>query len=255
MNIIIIEDEQLAAERLKKMILSYDPEINVIYTGDSVKSSVTWLQNNKHPDLAFFDIQLADGISFEILEQVQLDCPVIFTTAYDEYAIRAFKVNSVDYLLKPIDDDELAGAIDKFKANSRKKDKSTNPFETETLDRAMKMLTNKYKSRFVIKVGEHIKFISTDDILYFYSMEKATYLATRDNFHYVLDQSLENLEQIIDPSKYFRINRKYLISTDGILDIISYSNSRLKIKLKYPPEDLVIVSREKVQDFKLWLGG
>ena len=253
MNVIIIEDEHLAAERLIRMIQNYDPDIRISFKTDSIKSSVEWLKNNRHPDLAFFDIQLADGLSFEIFEQVQLECPVIFTTAYDEYAIRAFKVNSIDYLLKPVDDDELSHAIEKFKSTSTQIKESQSRLGTETLDQVMKMLSNKYKSRFVIKVGEHIKFISTEDILYFYSMEKATYLTTRENFHYVLDQSLETLEEIVDPEKYFRISRKYLISTDAILDIISYSNSRLKIKLLHSPEDLVIVSRERVQYFKAWL--
>jgi DNA-binding LytR/AlgR family response regulator len=253
MTIIIIEDEQLAAERLEKMIKQYDPGIQVIFKAESVTKSVEWLQKNAHPDLAFFDIQLADGISFEIFEQIKLECPVIFTTAYDEYAIRAFKVNSIDYLLKPIDAEELVNAINKFKFTYRHKVTPQLPFGAETLDRVMKMLTNKYKNRFVVKVGEHIKFIPVEDILYFYSMEKATYLTTCDNFHYVLDHSLESLEEVVDPDKYFRINRKYLISIDAIVDMVSYSNSRLKIKLLHPPEDMIIVSRERVQEFKRWL--
>jgi len=253
MDVIIIEDEQLAADRLAAMVLKYDPDIKIIFKADSVKRSIDWLQKNDHPGLAFFDIQLADGLSFEIFEQVRLECPVIFTTAYDQYAIRAFKVNSIDYLLKPVDYGELVSAIDKFKATTLKKSEATSQFGVETVDQIMKMLTNKYKTRFVIKVGEHIKFISTDNILFFYSMEKASYLATSDNYHYVLDQSLETLAEIVDPAKYFRINRKYLISTDAILDIVSYSTSRLKIKLLHSPEEMVIVSRERVQEFKNWL--
>jgi DNA-binding LytR/AlgR family response regulator len=252
MKVCIIEDEQLAAERLSKMIVKYDPSTDIVFQADSIKKSVDWLKKNPHPDLAFFDIQLADGISFQIFEQITLKCPVIFTTAYDEYAIRAFKVNSIDYLLKPIDFEELSGAIEKFKRLRFTTTEYLFPGK-ESLNKFMQLLTNRYKNRFVIKVGEHLKTIEVDNILFFYSLEKATYCVTSDNRHYVLDYSLEHLEGLVDPQHFFRINRKYLIAFSAILDIVSYSNSRLKIELKNAEEDMIIVSREKVQDFKAFL--
>lgn len=254
MKVCIIEDERLAADRLARLIKKYDPSIDIVFSADSVKKSVAWFKSHPHPDLAFFDIQLADGISFEIFEQVNLKSPVIFTTAYDEYAIRAFKVNSIDYLLKPIDFEELSTSIGKFKA--LKPATPAAPFQNrEAIDTFMQILTGTYKNRFVIRIGEHLKTIETDNILYFYSLEKSTYCATHDDHHYALDYSLESLEEIIDPKKFVRINRKYLISYPAILDIINYSNSRLKVKIRYAENENIIVSRERVQLFKEWLNG
>lgn len=250
MRALIIEDERLAADHLLKLVNQVDSTIEVIHRFDTVKKTVAWLKQNPHPDLAFFDIQLADGLSFEIFEQVEVGCPVIFTTAFNEYAIKAFKVNSVDYLLKPIDFDELKAAIVKFKRNLP-------GFQAiqyrEVVSNMMHMLTENYKQRFVIKVGEHIKSIPVTDILYFYSMEKATFLHTADNHNYVIDHSLEQLEGLLDPELFFKINRKYLITMAAITDIISYSNSRLKIELKHHTGMDAIVAREKVGKFKDWL--
>jgi DNA-binding LytR/AlgR family response regulator len=250
MKVVVIEDERLAAERLIDLILQYDSGIEVLTTLDSVKQSVEWFDKNQHPDLAFFDIQLADGLSFEIFEKTIIDCPVIFTTAFNEYAIRAFKVNSVDYLLKPIDIEDLTKAVDKFKKNFSGKEVA---HQQEVFDRVLHLLTNNYKQRFVIKVGEHIRSVATENILYFYSLEKATFLHTDDDHNYVIDYSLEQVETLVDPERFFRINRKYMITIDSIDDIITYSNSRLKIELKHSDDQDVIVAREKVKQFKKWL--
>ncbi len=250
MKVIVIEDEKLAAERLVDMIHQYDQTIEVVTTLDSIKRSVEWFDNNEHPDLAFFDIQLSDGLSFEVFEKTIVDCPVIFTTAFNEYAIRAFKVNSVDYLLKPIDNDELSTAIDKFKKNYSGHEID---HQQEVFEKVLHVLTNNYKQRFVIKVGEHIRSVAVENILYFYSLEKATFLHTIDDHNYVIDYSLEQVENMADPALFFKINRKYMITINAIDDIITYSNSRLKIELKQSDDQDVIVAREKVKQFKKWL--
>ncbi len=250
MKVIVIEDEKLAAERLVDLILDYDPGIEVLGRFDSVRKSVEWFNENDQADLAFFDIQLSDGVSFEIFDKTWVYCPVIFTTAFNEYAVRAFKVNSIDYLLKPIDEDELKRAIDKFKQTHLAKNDMIQP---AILDKFLHLLTNNYKQRFVIKVGEHIRSVPVENILYFYSMEKATFLNTMDDHNYVIDFSLEQVENMVDPEIFFRINRKYIITMNSILDIITYSNSRLKIELKHSDDQDVIVAREKVKQFKKWL--
>lgn len=250
MKVVIIEDEVMAAELIEGLVLKYDPSIEILATLDSIKASAEWFNNNPLPDLVFMDIHLADGLSFEIFDRAKVKCPIIFTTAYNEYAIRAFKVNSIDYLLKPLDFDELKQAIDKFKERFSGKPNAPSP---DVFDKVLNMLTNKFKQRFVIKVGEHIRSIPVEDVLYFYSLEKATFLHTATDHNYVIDYSIEQIENLVDPQKFFRINRKYLISLNSFDDIISYSNSRLKIELLHSDEYDVIVAREKVQKFKKWL--
>jgi len=250
MRVLIVEDEKLAADHLIGLILKYDDSIEVLDRLDSVKKSVDWFNNHSQPDLVFFDIQLADGLSFEIFEKTVVHCPVIFTTAFNEYAIKAFKVNSVDYLLKPIDFSELKTAIDKFRRNQNQ---SQAIQYQAVVDNVMQMLTDNYKQRFVIRVGEHIRSIPVSNILYFYSLDKATFMHTADDRNYVIDYSVEQLESLLDPAKFFKINRKYLISLHAIQDIITYSNSRLKVELKHNNEMDAIVAREKVVKFKSWL--
>jgi DNA-binding LytR/AlgR family response regulator len=250
MRILIIEDEKPAVEHLMNLVKRYDPEIGLEGPLDSVKKSVEWFNNNPHPDLALMDIQLADGLSFEIFEKTKLTCPVIFTTAFNEYAIRAFKVNSVDYLLKPIDFDELSGAFNKFKTSFSEPGQAN---YVQLFDQILNNFNKQHKQRFVIKVGEHIKSIPVENIYYFFSLEKATFLNTVDNHNYVIDYSLEQVESLIDPLLFFRINRKYLIRMEAIDDIITYSNSRLKIELKHISDADAIVAREKVAAFKKWL--
>jgi DNA-binding LytR/AlgR family response regulator len=248
MNCLIVEDEKVAAERLVGLIKNYDQSIEILEIIQSVKNAVKWLNTHQAPDLIFMDIQLADGLSFEIFEQTIVKTPVIFTTAYDEYALKAFKVNSIDYLLKPIDQGELNNAIDKFKEKI-----APNEIPSQVFDTILQSLTKNYKSKFVIKVGEHIKVFTIDDVQCFYSMEKYAFLQNNSGRDYTIDYSLDQLEDLLDPGKFFRINRKYIVSFSSISDIISYSNSRLQVKLHTNTSDDLIVSREKVQDFKKWL--
>jgi len=250
MNCLIVEDEKVAAERLSGLIKKYDSTIDITGIVQSVKNAVQWLNTHQAPDLIFMDIQLADGLSFEIFEQTIVKTPVIFTTAYDEYALKAFKVNSIDYLLKPIDQDELKNAVDKFKENN-----SPKAIPVQVFDSIMHSLTKKYKDKFVMNTGEHIKVFTTEDIQCFYSMEKNTFLQNNSGRDYAISYSLDQLEDLLDPAQFFRINRKFIVSFSAISDIISYSNSRLKVKLHSNESDDLIVSREKVQDFKKWLEG
>lgn len=250
MNVLIVEDESMAAKRLVTLLEKSNPEIQILAKLDSVKRAVKWLSENK-ADLLFFDIQLADGLSFEILEQVPVTSPIIFTTAFDEYAIQAFKLNSIDYLLKPIDPEELDGALVKYQKRFGEKEAPT--MNMALIEQAMKMMTKKFKERFVVKIGEHIHTIPTSDTAYFYSQEKATYLQTIEKNRFIIDYTLEQVEQLIDPEKFFRINRKYLVSLEAVDDIVTYSNSRLRLILKHSEEMDAIVSRDKVQDFKRWL--
>ena len=253
MKVLIVEDEPLAAAQLAAGITALRPGAQILAVCDTVKSAVKWLSENPEPDLSFFDIQLGDGLSFDIFEQVNFRQPVIFTTAYNQYAIQAFKVNSIDYLLKPIDKSELERAIIKFENIIQPK---TRVFSKEAIESILSTFKKKtYKERFLVKVGTHIRLAETQDILYFYSLQKGTYLKLSDGKDYSIDQSLEQVEQLVDPAQFFRINRKYLVSLKSINDVISYSNSRLKLKVSNPIDDEFLVAREKVKDFKDWLEG
>ena len=250
MKIIIIEDEKPAARRLGRMLAELNLEAQQML--HSVEESINWFQNNEHPDLIFLDIQLSDGLSFEIFEEVEVKSAIIFTTAYDEYALKAFKLNSIDYLLKPIDEDELKIAIDKFKENQPKQ---TNI--QVNIDDIRKLLVNpvdrKFKKRFTIKVGQHLKIIPTDEIECFYSENKATYIHTTTNRNYLIDNSLEHWQEELNPDQFFRVNRTFIVNISVIKDIVSYTNSRLELKLNSYNETEIIVSRERVKDFKNWI--
>ncbi len=250
MNAIIIEDEKPAARRLNRML--GDLNINVHTMLHSVQESIEWFSNNEHPDLIFLDIQLSDGLSFEIFDAITIKSSIIFTTAYDEYALKAFKLNSVDYLLKPIDDDELGTAVKQYKDLLPKRQQIQVDFED-----IKKLLINPmdrvYKKRFTAKVGQHLKIFSVEDIECFYSENKGTYLHTTDNRNYLIDTTLEALEEELNPQQFFRISRKFYVNINAIKDIISYTNSRLQIKLNHFNEQEVIVARERVKDFKTWL--
>lgn len=252
MTVLIIEDEPQAVQRLTTLLREVAPEMTVLATLDSVKSAVTWFSNHAAPDLTLMDIQLADGISFQIFEQCKVETPVIFTTAYNEYALKAFKVNSIDYLLKPIDKTEFAAALKKFTSlNDQAKGSSARMLES--IGAAMHMLTKRYKERFVIKVGEHLRSVEIQDIIFFFSQEKATFAQTRDGRKHVIDFTMDQLTEIVDPGRFFRINRKYLVAADAIKDMISYTNSRLRLVLSGTDETDAVVARERVQEFKSWL--
>ena len=212
---LVIEDEKLAAERLIELVCKYDSRIEVIKVLDSVEKSVEWFNSNPHPDLVFMDIQLADGLSFEIFEKTEVKCPVIFTTAFDEYTIRAFKVNSVDYLLKPVDYDELAAAIEKFRLNFGPKTKQEFKPEVEIYDKLINQFVHPYKNRFVVKVGLHIRSIPVEEIDYFFICEKSTFICTKEGKNYAIDYYLDQLEKLVDPRLFFRINRKFIININS----------------------------------------
>lgn len=250
MNVLIIEDEKPAARRLSRMLDDLGVQVNQML--HSVEESIDWFQNNTHPDLIFLDIQLSDGLSFEIFEHVNITSSIIFTTAYDEYALKAFKLNSIDYLLKPIDEDELKAAVEKYKSQHFKQ-----PDVNFNFDDIRKLLVHpidrKFKKRFTIKVGQHLKIISVDDIECFFSENKATYIHTTGNRNYLLDGALEQVQIELDPEKFFRVNRTYIVQINAIKDIVAYTNSRLKIILNSYSESEIIVSRERVKDFKNWI--
>ena len=250
MKALIIEDEKPAARRLARLLEGRG--VQVSSTLHSVEESIAWFQDNPHPDLIFLDIQLSDGLSFEIFDVVTVKSPIVFTTAYDEYALQAFKLNSIDYLLKPIDEDELEAALEQYKTLSP----VTHPVQLD-LEDIRKLLVNplerEYKNRFTAKVGAHIKIIHADEVECFFSENKGTYAATTGGRSYLLDTTLEQLEQELSPEVFFRVSRKFYVHIDNIADIISYSNSRLKIKMNRFNEQDIIVSRERVKDFKLWL--
>ena len=255
MTAIIIEDEKPAARRLSRMLERLDVEI--LETLHSVEDSKKWFLMNEHPQVIFLDIQLSDGLSFEIFESIKINSAVIFTTAYDEYALRAFKLNSVDYLLKPIDDQELQVAVDKYK-NLKDRFGAEQPELVQlNFEDIKKLLINpldrEYKKRFTVKVGQHLKMIPSEEISCFFSENKGTYLSTDEGRNYLLETSLESLENDLCPKTFFRVNRKFFININSIRDIIAYSNSRLKIKLENPLTEEIIVARDRVKDFKQWL--
>ncbi|PID69212.1 MAG: DNA-binding response regulator [Flavobacteriales bacterium] len=251
MNIIIIEDEKPAARRLSRMLEKFGLQAQIML--HSVEEAIDWFSNHTHPDLIFLDIQLSDGLCFEIFDAVVIKSAVIFTTAYDEYALQAFKLNSIDYLLKPIDETELKKSIQQYQ--ERIPDKTPLKVDFEDIK---KLLVNPigrtYKKRFSVKIGQHIKLINIDEVVCFYSKNKGTYIHTFKDRDYLIDQTLEQLEQELQPQSFFRINRKLIVNIKAIEDIISYSNSRLALKLSnFEPEEKIIVSRERVRDFKDWL--
>lgn len=250
MNVIIIEDEKPAARRLSRLLAEFKVEVSTML--HSVEESINWFQNNEHPDLIFLDIQLSDGLSFEIFEEIEVRSAIIFTTAYDEYALQAFKLNSIDYLLKPIDDEELEVAVKKYKALKPEPQKMALDFE-DIKKLLVNPLEREYKKRFTVRVGQHLKIINADEVECFYSENKGTYAATSEGRNYLLDTTLENLETELEPKIFFRVSRKFYVNVNHIKDIISYTNSRLQIKLNHENGQEIIVSRERVRDFKLWL--
>jgi len=255
MTTLIIEDEKPAARLLQRKLEKLNIAVEIML--HSVEESIDWFSNNEHPDLIFLDIQLSDGLSFEIFEKIDIKSAIIFTTAYDEYALKAFKLNSIDYLLKPIDEDDLDVAVTKFKSRLPKPESENRNLQLD-FEQIRRMLSNpfekNYKKRFTVKIGQHLKVIITDEIECFFSENKGTYIRTFDNRDYLIDSTLEILEQELDNKDFFRVSRKFIVPLKAIKEIQVYTNSRLKVILPTYKEDEVIVSREKVQDFKNWLG-
>jgi DNA-binding LytR/AlgR family response regulator len=254
MKAIIIEDEKPSARRLNRMleVLNITPDVML----HSVHESVEYLLNNPAPDLIFLDIQLSDGLSFEIFDQVEINSAIIFTTAYDEYALQAFKLNSIDYLLKPIDEEELMAAVDQFRLRFRESE-NNNKAAIINFEEIAKLLGNpierNYKKRYTARVGEHLKLFHTDDVQLFYSENKGTYLSIENGRNYLIDTKLESLLEELDPEQFFRISRQAIIHIKAIDDMISYTNSRIQIKINSFNEFDLIVSRERVKEFRAWL--
>lgn len=250
MKTLIIEDENLTAHRLETLLHKYDLAIEVLGILPSVREAVEWLSTNTLPDLIFMDIHLEDDLAFKIFEEIPLRVPVIFTTAYDEYMIQAFKVNSIDYLLKPVNYDELAQALDKFKAL---KSQFARP-DMETLLQLIGQKEQGYKSRFMITVGTRIKSINTSDIAYFYSEEKLTFMVTREGQTLPIDFSLDKLTSMLNPADYFRVNRQFLVSFTSIQTVHAHIKGKLKLELNPKTKLEVLVSGDRMTDFKEWLG-
>ncbi len=247
MKYIIIEDEQLAAKRLRELIESFRPDYEFVAKFDSIESATISLPVLKY-DVLFMDIQLADGNSFDIFDQIQISAPLIFTTAYDEYALKAFKHNSIDYLLKPIDPKELEAAIQKFEKGSGNENKPV-----PNIDHLVKSLNPNGKERFVVKVGDHLKAVESKEVQLVYSQDKGTYLFTASGKRFLVDYSLDRIEDLLNRDTFYRISRKFIINLHYIKDMISFTNSRLEIVVDHFDEEQIIVARERVSDFKDWL--
>jgi DNA-binding LytR/AlgR family response regulator len=253
MNVLIIEDEPFAQQELIRLLNEIDNDINVLRCIDSVEESVLFLNNEEQPDLIFMDIQLSDGLSFEIFTISDIKPPVIFTTAYDEYAVKAFKLNSIDYLLKPIDEQELQNAIEKFKKWTTKNDNEDTFLSKSQLKEVLGLYKASYKSRLVVKLGDKIKHIESINIAFFYSEDKVSFLITVKGERFIINHSLEHIEKMMNPDDFYRLNRKYIANINSIDSIDKYFNSRLRIGLKPEVEDEVLISRTKVTDFLNWL--
>lgn len=251
LKVLIFEDESLSSEHLIKLIHRYDPAIELLGIFESVKQGVDWFSNHLHPDLLLMDIQLSDGSCFELFKQVRLGIPVIFTTAYNEYAIQAFKVNSIDYLLKPIDFQELQLAFEKFKKQQNHLIQNPEQVYEQLYSRLIQ--TSRYKKRLLIKVGEQLKQVNVEDIAYFLFDDGMCWAVTFAKAKLPVDYSLDDLELMVDPKMFFRINRKFIVRPESIEKIHTYFNNRLKLQLRPDPESEVLVSRERVSDFKNWL--
>jgi two-component system, LytTR family, response regulator LytT len=249
MNVLIVEDESLAADKLKQMLMEIDPSIQVLAKTGSITESARWLMEHT-PDLIFLDIQLSDGISFSIFEQVAVNTPVIFTTAYDQYAIKAFQLNSIAYLLKPIRQRDLAESLRKYHTL-----KSAFSIDFESLLATIQGREPEYKKRFLIQIGEKIKRVDVADVAYFFALEKGVYLRTSQGSTYPVEFTLDKLESMINPVTFFRINRKYIVHLDAIKNMVAWSRSRVKLELTPKADDEMetIVSIDRAGEFKKWL--
>ncbi len=252
MQVLIIEDEQLAAERLTELLRRYDLGMQVLDVIDSVEDSVQWLRTHPEPELILMDIHLSDGLSFGIFNQIVVKAPIIFTTAYDQYAIQAFKVNSIDYLLKPVSFQGLKQALYKLQTWTTDITPVSPDMIRQLTDMILKQQKN-YKSRFLVKFGEHLQYKNIQDIAYFYADGKVVYLTTIDGKRFIVEYILEELEELLNPAIFHRINRKMIIHVEAVKDVKLYSNSRLRVWLRPHMDGDILVSREKVAGFKAWL--
>jgi DNA-binding LytR/AlgR family response regulator len=261
MKVLIIEDEELAVTKLRKTLETVDSTAEVVGVADSIRSSVSWLEQNPTPDLILMDIELADGQSFEIFDKVDVKSTVIFTTSYDEYALKAFKVNSVDYLLKPVQKEDLEAALNKLKNlksmyGSNNNNSNSDPLNVDNLVKELKqkLQPKEFRKRFLVKHAQKLISIEVQDIAYFYSDGRLNFFKTNDNKKYVVDYTMDELEEMLDPDEYFRISRSFYVSIASIDQIHDYFGNRLLLNLKPAVDKESIVSREKVADFKKWMG-
>lgn len=248
---LIIEDETPAARRLEKMLMALDDEIEIVGVADTVEGAVEWLQANRHPDLIMLDIQLGDGLSFSIFRRIKVESYVIFTTAYDEYAIQAFELNSIGYLLKPVDGGRLKDALTKF----RKMQNAQQSIDIEGIVRAMEEQKERHRKRFVVNIGNRLRIVEADSVAYFYSLEKSTFLCTFENKHYPLEYSLDAVQSMVDSTRWFRVNRGFIVSMKAIARIDIMSKSRIKITTDPSFDGEVMVSGPRTPQFRLWLEG
>jgi two-component system LytT family response regulator len=252
-RVLLLEDEEPAARRLQKLLTELKEPMQIVAVLESISKAKEWLRQNQEPDLMLVDIQLADGISFELFKEQNVNSQLIFTTAYNEYALQAFKLNSVDYLLKPVKKEELHNAIAKFK---KQKEKEQPPLDFSSLLKVMQQpAAEKYKERFIMRYGEHIKTVETNDAAYFYTEARANFLVTYDAKRYVIDFNLDQLEGMLNPARFFRINRQFIISLQSIEEMTAWTKARVLIKLKPASKHETIVSTERAADFKKWLAG
>lgn len=252
MKVLLIEDEPAAARRLEKLLLELDPEIEILAHLEGIRTSVLWFQSNPEPDIIFMDIHLSDGPCFEIFKAIDLEVPIIFTTAYDKYALKAFEVNSVDYLLKPINREKLSYAWKKFRKRGQN---SSSPIVDDNLKQMMELILQKPEERLTVRIGSKIIIVYFKEIAYCYTSDKITFISTHQGKRYPVDLSLENLEMMLDSRKYFRINRQFIVGIDAIQEMYTYSKSRVRLSLKPSTELETIVSVERSPKFKSWLEG
>jgi DNA-binding LytR/AlgR family response regulator len=249
MKVLIVEDEKPAQEHLERLLRELSPQAEIVAKLDSVSSTVRWLASHQ-ADLILLDIHLADDLSFRIFEQIEVRTPVIFTTAYDQYAIRAFKVNSVDYLLKPIDQDELAQSLNKYQQT---RPAAGTDLDVEQLIKALSQPAKAYQERFVVNRGERVMSVTTDQIAYFEGEDRYVYLTKKDGARYIIDYKLSELEDLLDPRNFYRLNRSFIARFECIKSIYTLSKSRVKIELEPTARREIMVSSENTQDFKRWL--
>jgi two-component system, LytTR family, response regulator LytT len=256
MNILIVEDEELAVKKLKKTLFSLDKSTTIVGETDSIESTIEWFNENPSPDLVLMDIELSDGQSFEIFNQVKIDSPVIFITSYDEYALKAFKVNSIDYLLKPVQKEDLEAALNKYEEFKKTFNQNNGAPDMATIIKELQQQLHikDYRKRFLVKQGQKLVSVEVDDIAYFYSDGRLIFFKTTDNRKFIVDYTLDEVNNMLNPDDFFRISRSFLISVNSVLQIHDYFGNRLMLTLKPESSKESIVSREKVSEFKSWLG-
>jgi two-component system response regulator LytT len=251
MKVLILEDEKLASDKLEKALLEIEPEAQIQARLKTISAAVDWLKNNPHPDLILSDIRLLDGLCFEIFQQVEVQKPVIFTTAYDQYALKAFEVNSIDYLLKPIQKEKLKQSLEKLRNIARKP--SPPAVNYQEVLKLLRSSSSEYKSRFMVRLGQKIIALPADKIAYFFSENKLTYIVTKEGKRYPIDQPLDELIDLLDPRTFFKINRQYIITFESIAEIHPYFKGRIKLLLQPKGDEEVIISSERTPEFKKWI--